>query len=621
MGYSDAYPGGYGEGTGDVITSVYLETDPDTWYEITGQLISGSTVRGRQHQLDRYQAGVCNLLLDNDDRTFDPNHGDSPLAGHILPMKRVKVTATWEGVTYPLFLGYTDRWIQNREGPHRGTTSLEATDGFKLLARANLAASSYAQEVSADGPVAWWRFDEAGGTVARDSIGDKDLAALGAPELGTDTLIARDPGASMTTADPGDGLYRTGQFPVTTGPLSLECVVRLTTETNVAIAGCFSETAPFGVGFVLNADDATGFEIAKTIGTGVGCASTVDYTDGATHHIVCVWEADGDLKIYVDGVDRTSGTPNLAVGSFANTTGFTFVGANPQVDGALGVYDEVAIYDYALTAARVAAHAEAVATPWDGDLSGERIERVLDAVSWPDDLRDIDDGLTTLQPAELDMTALEHAQVVAETEAGNLYVTGAGVVRFEERTSTVNQPAAFAFSDAAGSDLPITFSNPELSDDQIRNVVTVSRLDGIAQTAQDDTSIAAYQISSYTRDGLYHDDDEHSRYLADFILQAYKDPVERVSQMAVNPYRDPENLWPAVLGLELTDRVTLEETPQWTGDPVTRTLVVEGVTHTFGPKQWDASFNLSENAAAITAYWELGVAGLSELGETTRVYF
>lgn len=623
MGYSDAYPGGYGEGTGDVITNVLIETDPDTWYDITEQLISGSVVRGRQHQLDQYQAGVCTLLLDNDDRTFDPNYGDSPLDGHILPMKRIKVTATWDGVTYPLFLGYADRWIQNREGPHRGTTSLEATDGFKVLARARLAASAFAQEVAADGPVAWWRFDGSG-PVAYDAIGDVDLdSQTGSPTFGEDPLISRDPTDSSVLLTTADGLWTYGDLPWDEGPLTLEVVGRFTWTGSVFV----SYNPAQQTGFALDAQDNVGFQVSTGVGTATAAESSVDYADGATHHVVGVWEpgsagsGGGRLKIFVDGVDRTVGTPAISESSFW-PTGYTGVGNQPfDTEGIAGTIDEIVIYPTALSAARIEAHHDAMFTPWDADLPGPRIERVLDAVAWPDDLRDIDTGTTTLQPAELDMSALEHAQTVAETEFGNLYVTADGTVRFEDRTSAVNQPVAFAFSDAAGSDLPITFSNPELSDDQIRNEVTVSRLEGAARTVRDATSIATYQIASYTRDGLYHDDDDHSLHLAEFILAGYKDPVERVSSMSVNPYRDPDNLWPAVLGLELTDRVTLEETPQWVGDPITRTLIVEGITHTFGPKAWDASFNLSENTALTQPYWMAEITGYGEAGVTTRAGF
>lgn len=616
MGYSDAYPGGYGAG-GDLVTTLLIETTAGVWYDATDDLISGSIIRGRQSELDEFQAGTCDVLLDNDDRKYDPTYASSPLNGHILPMKRVKILATWAGTQYPLFAGYADRWTQNRDGPHRGTTTLAATDGFKVLARANLAGSSYKQEVTADGPVAWWRMDEAGGTVVHDSVGIWDLTANDTPTLGEPGLIARDPGSAGATDTNTDGWSRRGPLPVGGAPLSLEAVIQ--TTAGAAVLGMERALDFASDEAVLDSDQ---FRVRRE---GVGTATvapTVTTTDGDIHHLVGVWEADGDIRIYVDGVDVTDSVDNVTAGAFGDdASGITYIAGSEADTGiAPGVVDELAVYDYALTAARIAAHAAAVTTPWDGDLPGERIERVLDAIGWPDALRDIDTGVTVLQPAELDMTALEHIQKVALTELGVVYMTADGILRFEARSETVNQPVVAEFSDAAGTDLPITYSAPELTDEDIRNDITVSRLDGVAQTARDATSIAAYQVSSYTVEGLYHDDDEHSRYLAQFLLDAYKDPVERVRSMTVNPYRDPDDLWPAILGLELTDRVTLEETPQHVTPAVTRTLVVEGISHTFGPKSWETALDVSENTAATQAYWALGVAGASELGQTTRLW-
>lgn len=626
MAYGAGYAGGYAD-TAGMTLHAYVETDPDDWYDITGRLVSGSITRGRQNQLDRYQAGTCELTLGNDDRLFDPTYAASPLFGYVLPMKRVKIEAAYAGSTYPLFLGYADRWVQNRDGPRRGTTALSATDGFKVLARANLAASAFGQEVIADDPIAWWRFDEAAGPVAHDSVGPNDLDTMvGAPEFGTDPLISRDDGASVTFTTL-DGLYTYRRFlrDETTPwghPLSIELVMKVTSSLGT-IAAVYQPNPAAQCGVALDADGAgLGFQVGVSAGTATAVMSTVDYTDGATHHVVGTWGPDDQLRIYVDGVNTSATSATRAPINFPALYFYLLVGHSPvDAQGFNGTIDEFVLYNTALSAARIAAHSEAVVTPWDGDLTGERIERVLDAVDWPAALRDVDAGQTTLQSATLDMSALEHIQKVAETEFGNVYVAADGTLRFEDRTSTVDQPVTFDFSDASGTDLPVTSSSPEISDDQIRNDVTVSRLEGTAQTARDTTSISTYQLSSYVRDGLYHDNDAHSRYMAQFILNSYKDPVDRVLSLTVDPYRDEANLWPAVLGIELTDRVTLTDTPQWVAPAVTRTLVIEGITHTFANKAWETAYNVSENAAVMTAYWKLGVAGFSELGETTRLYF
>lgn len=622
MGYSDAYPGGYGAVAG-LVTTLLIETDPDDWYDASAKLISGSTSRGKQNELDRYQAGTMTVVLDNDDRTYDPTYAASPLSGHILPMKRVRLVAAWDGVEYPVFFGYADRWIQNREGPHRGTTTLEATDGFKVLERAGLASSAYAVEVEADTPTHWWRLGDApGSTIAEDSsrVSWYDGTYVGGVELGEDGALIND-ADTAALFDGTDDFVTFGVGPIVAGnTYTIEMWLRISERTTTGWYTFFSQNRnvdstgePWGV--------VTGSDLGdpgKVNWAGLESTSRID--DDAWHHVALVNNA-GTATLYIDGVAEdtgagVNGTGNEVLLGYPANAAFVAIARHPWP----GMIDEVATWaTTALSAGQIATHNTAGRTPWDGDLPGTRIGRVLDAIGWPAALRDIDTGTTTLQSAELAMSALEHVQKVAETEFGDLFMGADGLVVFEDRAAAVNQPVVATFSDAPGGALPITFSNPELSDEHIRNDVTVSRLQGSAINVRDGTSIGTYQQLTYVRDGLYHDNDAHSRYLAEFILAGYKDPAERVSQMSVNPYAD-DALWPEILGLELTDRVVLNETPQNVAPEVSRTLVVEGVAHTFGPKSWLASFNLSENTAATQAYWALGVAGYSELGETTRLY-
>lgn len=623
MGYSDAYIGGYGAGTGDVLVGLYLETDEDVWEDLSADLISGNTIRGRQSALDSYQAGTCSVILANEDRTYDPTYAASPLNGHILPMKRVQLLATYDGEQYPLFFGYADRWTQNREGPRWGTTELAATDGFKLLARARLPQSAYVVEVGADAPVHWWRLGEPSGTTAFD-VGSTpvDGTYVGGPELGDEGPVVNDPDTAVTFDGSDDYVSFPAAARVTGFPYSIELWLKISERASTG--NYFFYTQSSGVGGAAPYGYVTGTDLGdpgKLVFDSVTSTGRVD--DGAWHHVVLTASSSGAgaQTLWIDGVSQGTGTATAPAGDqvlvgWPYIPGFFAISRHAWP----GSIDEVAIYNTDLAGSRIQVHNAAARTPWTGDLSGARLERILDAVGWPDDLRDVDNGQTTLQSAELDMSALEHAQKVEQTENGNLYVKADGTLRFEDRTSDVNQTHVATFSDDAGGDLPITFSNPEISDEQIRNDVTVSRLQGTAQTVRDDTSIAAYQISSYVRDGLYHDDDEYSRYLAQFILQAYKDPVERVSSMTVNPYRDPDNLFPVVLALELTDRLILNETPQAVTPEVSRTVVVEGISHTFAGKSWGSTFSLSENTAQTQAYWQLGVAGFGELGQTTRLF-
>ena len=575
--------------SGDAVAGFLIETEPGVWYDGTADLISGNTRRGRQQELDQYQAGVAEVLLDNDDRKYDPTYAASPLNGYIAPMAGIQLRSTYGGITYPIFTGYADRWTQNRDGPHRGTTNLTATDGFKVLARAGLASSVYAQEVLADAPTRWWRLGEPAGTPALfDQVGQQHMPVTGTLG-GEEGLIDREADGAVAFSA---GNYATA--PGTTLPTGSAVTVEFWIKVAAGSGELVMEYVDPGSGsdaeFQISTGD--GSVIAVLFGD-VDMTGLVNLAAGTRYHFVFVATFGQAATIYMDGTESV----NPASANRIWTTPLRSVPFRVNKD-TVGltedfVLDEFAIYDHALAVDRIVAHNAAGRTPWDGDSVAQRFDRVLDAVAWPEGLRNIDAGNTTLVGADLATSALEHLQKVADSDFGNLYVTAHGVLRFEGRDALPNQTAVAAFSDTAGTDLPITYSAPELSEDLIRNDVTVSRTEGAAQNVRDETSIGRYGPITYTRDGLLGDSDAFSRAAAEFLVSEYGTPFERVNSMVVNPYRDPANLWPAILALELTDWVTLEETPQHVSPAWTRTLAVEGISHTFGPKAWEATFDLS----------------------------
>ncbi|MCA1572361.1 MAG: LamG domain-containing protein [Chloroflexi bacterium] len=587
-----------------VSVEVAFASDPSaetpTWTDVTADLRYSdgvSTNRGRQRELDQYQAGTCTYVLNNRTRAYDDE-----INTDAKPMKRTRIRATYDGVVYPVFDGYVDQFALEYENPREARAVVQATDAFKPLAAAELATSVYAQLVAEAAPVAWWRLDESDNSavplVVHDSVGDIGLTARNGAAVGSETLVSRDPGASASFSDAvtyDDGFVGDGiRLPLQGGPLTIEAVARATSISDGGITG--NVTHVQGTGATLQFDGLWGFTVATSPGvaayTGVSGASLVD---GLTHHMVGVWGADGSLKMYVDGVDRTVGTPTLAIGTFSQTTGYVFIGAFDQ-DSLAGNIDEVAFYDRALTVAEIQAHHDAMYAPWDGDSPVERIERILDAEGWPVTLRSHDaagGGSSTLQPATLNMSALDHLRRVAASEFGDVFITRAGEVRLVGRASLVNRPELFTFTDDDPTGSPSYVAiGWDASDQLIRNDVTVSRNDGIAQRATNEASIATYLRHSYTADGLIHDDDELSRDAAEFIVAEYSEHKRRITQMTVAATRNPTILFPAVLGVELGDEVTVVFHPPG-GGTFTQDSRIEGISHQFNSRHWETTFALS----------------------------
>lgn len=634
MAYGLGYATGYSDALADngimPTVEILLETDPDTYVDIADDFRQFSTFRGRNRELDRFQAGTCQITLGDLSREYDPSNTAGPYFGNLKPMRQVKVRAHWAGTAYDVFAGYVDSFEHEYAGPANGdaTCTIYATDGFKVLAAADLASSAYVEEVLADGPAHWWKLDEPStSTTAFDSVADLDLTNLyGTPTFGTEGLISREAGTAVQFDTETEGIYESQVPPVVSGPpLSVEFVARYvggltegplifhhtrTREDTLqdSIIARFEPTFVGHAAFFV----ASGGDYVLATSTGI------DVNDGLVHHFVGTWDAAGDVKIYIDGVDRTDGTFTATAAPFTAGNWETLsVGNNPRGELAAfyGQVQNVAIYNEALSPARIAAHADQVATPWDGDLPGERLHRILDAVEWPVDARDIDTGTSTLQPAELDMPVIEHAQKVAESDWGLLYITADGKLRFIGRAGLINRPQEATFGDGPG-ELGYRSLRPEYTDQLIRNDVIVSRLDGVAQRVEDPSSITEYLRHSYVLDGLYHDSDALSRSAAEFIVAEYKEPQRRISNLIITPRGDPNNLYPQVLGRELADQITVIDRPPGGGDPNEQDSAIEGIAHTVTPMWWETSWDVAPSFGSIGDPPAVGVWGETNWNES-----
>jgi hypothetical protein len=609
---------------------VLLETTTDVMVDISADYKTFSTTRGRNRELDRFQAGTAQVTLLDTARKYDPSNTAGPYYPNLKPMRALQLTGTWDGTTYPIFTGTVDSFESEYDGPPNGyaQTTIYATDGFKVLAAAEMASSAYVQEVIAASPAAWYRLDEpAGSTTFFDQAGTANLTVNGTPTFGAESLISREAGTAVTFPGPGttDGGARVGALTVAAAPFTFEMVFRdIAGGLGASMYGEVNGALPLQGWAVLCTGTTVTFQVVTAAGSQT-VATTGSVADGQTHHLAFTWAADGTMTAYFDGVAQA--TAVLAAGALP-ATGYAVLGAgNAGVSNAekckLGTYDEVAIYTTALDAATIAAHAEAVATPWNNDTPGGRIGRALDAGGWPSAARDLDTGTSTLQSADLDgTTVLEHTQKAAESDFGALFMTADGKVRFIGRQGLFNQPQLATFGDGGGAELAYRSLRPELTDQLIRNDVTVSRVDGTAQNARDATSITTYLRHSYVADGLYHDSDEVSRSAAEFLVSEYKDPRRRISNMVVTPLSAPSTLFPQALGRDLQDQITVLDRPPGGGAANTQDTAIEGISHTVTPMWWETSWNLAPSfgtGGTPPNVWQLGVAGFSELGETTRL--
>jgi hypothetical protein len=136
-----------------ITVEIAFTTNPyavPVWVDVTSYLESIPRIkRGRQDELNRFEAGEAEVILNNLDRRFDPTNTAGAYYPNVLPLRRIRITAVFSAVTYRLFTGFVEGWPP--EWPLDGTANitLHCVDGFKLF-NLNKLNTTLAQEFSGD---------------------------------------------------------------------------------------------------------------------------------------------------------------------------------------------------------------------------------------------------------------------------------------------------------------------------------------------------------------------------------------------------------------------------------------------------------------------------------------
>lgn len=450
-----------------------------TWVDITSFVLDFHLRRGKIFELDRFDAGTCDIRVDNRNRTFEPTYPGSPFYPNVLPMKPIRILSVLNGVTRPLWLGYVERWPQQRKGKTWGEVTITASDGFEPLSHADVT-SNFATYTTAQGS-------------------NKDL---------TFTAVARGyPGNSVTIAYVNGGASQS---------LSVS-VSGLAVTVNLATDGSSVPTA-------------TASQIMTAI------------------------NANANAQVVL--------TASIASGQTGNGIPAAFAAQN--LAGANYVQQ----------------------------LSGARINALLDSAGWPSAMRNIDAGYEIVQaevhqPAD-GHQALNDMQVVEQSELGWLFMDASGRVRFIARQSF--QASPYTVSQATFSDRPSTTEYPYVNvvfswdKDKIFNDIQVTMSGGSNVQIQDDaTSITQYFKRSLQRSPLVISDNA-ALLQAGWLLYLYKQPLLRVDSIEVHP-ADDTNTWLQVLTRELGDRVTVKDVAERAGpgNPIVQDVLISGIDLSVNP--------------------------------------
>jgi hypothetical protein len=589
-----------------------------TWTDVTHLVEAFTIERGRQHELDRIEAGTLSLTLKNDDRRFDPTF--SGVLTNLVENPSFETNlAGWSDAEFPF-----------------GTMTRLTTDGasgsccMELDAGANLYLSDYFL------PAASLAVGE---TYAVGAALKPDIAAGEEASL---QVICRDSGGSATLSttiaaiagpsSPGAWTRYTGTFTIPVGTDLTKVLVRVALfHPTLTVTG------------TLRVD-----------------AVQVEHATAATAYI------DGSLD---NG--RWSGTvhasqsyrggpyyPNVKPMRRVRVQGEWADATYPRFYG----YIEDIEQDWQRGEFRGQAHVRAsdgllllsmrkISGTFAQQRSDVRVGALLDAAGWavetsvwvldssllgsttvlgPSGDRDLAEGASQVQGVTYDDEDLLSAiQDTVDAENGLFFMAADGLATFRGRNTInvapFNQVQGTFGDDQSAASAELPYRRVRMMDDETRiwNEIRFTRVGGVEQVAEDATSQADYFERTYKRDGLLITTDSETLDAANYWLAKYKAPDQRIAGLDLEPQAD-DRLWPVALATEIGALERVRRRPVVDGAPgalIERTLAVGRIEERFRADGslpggfWEASLGLIPSDAG--RFWVLDDPAGSVLGSTT----
>lgn len=655
------------------------------WTDVSTDLMAHDTQGpNRNYLLDRFEGGSAAFVLDNRSGDYDPNNPASPHVEQVLPFKRVRFSATTATGERRLFTGFAESWTQQwpQSRPSNdgiATTELRCVDATRLMALLELPDSPWAWEVSQHAipfvsdpgvgirNVAWYRLGESeGATQATDSLADfsgDNFHGLYQGEEGgpksVGSLVFKSPDNAHEFNNGFDGGTRVSIPAVITDyPFSVSMFINIPPVEDATgfmwLWGGFlvreEGAEQFGDGTIhfIVRDDGLASVFADDGPNTRGEVTSTPLDDGETHLLQLVCSDASTYRIYVDGADQTdplatvtSGTGQPSMTTIVATADVWRIGAPKGISNPAfaltnpWIIDEVLVIDSTVldppgvhVDITNAGLATSQAPAWSDKTTGEALELVLTNTITGMGLAaadvDIDTG-TPLQPHTLGGTVLDYAERLTVTEFGGLYVRPGGMIRFRDRQTlfSANQHTVsqITFGDGVG-ELPYASAEAPFDESLVRNDVTIARDGGAERRAKDQPSVNAFGPHGFKLTDLLHQSDGVSADYANFVIQNFAQPQQRIEALEIRPQADPSALYDEVFDRALEDRVIVRRRPPG-GHTTEIEALVQGVRHsgTAADRLWTTEYQLTRTGVAQEDYWLIGIVGRSEIGQTTVVGF
>lgn len=257
-----------------------------------------------------------------------------------------------------------------------------------------------------------------------------------------------------------------------------------------------------------------------------------------------------------------------------------------------------------------------VADATAGQDTGTRINKILDAVGFPSNMRTISTGNSLCQADPgTNRTALSALKNAEFSEQGSLYVDGSGTVVFKNRSEVISSiadtPTEFA-QNTPGTQ-PYKSLVFAFDDKLIINQSQMTRVGGTTQYAENATSVAKYFPHGYNQSDLVIDTDANALNIARTYVATRAETTLRVDSALID-LLDPDVSPLVILPLDYYSVVKLYNN-QPDGSTLIKTLQVQGLSWDINPVKMQVSITTLEPTCDgfVINSSERGIIGISAM--------
>lgn len=569
--------------------------DPATWTDITSYVRGPSWERGRQFELDRIEAGIGTILVDNRSGDWNPENTAGAFYPNVKPGIPIRITATWDHVDYAQFYGAIGDIPMSFPGDgFDAIAALPITDLQEHLARARTT-RRFDEVVAEYGARAHWRFSAGATTADSSTEGDHTITWTGSPTE-IDGAWYTDDAVDI----PSNAIYGTAADGASdldiTSDLTIAAWVYVPASGGGYLISRFDTGNEYPYAWFVSSnfmsllwyDTVTGFTALDTTG-----GETFDIEAG-WHCVAVVRTGTTKVEFYVDG-DLVASKSNPIGGGAASATSDTRIARFDSVPSQpFDVHaSELAIFEAALTARQIQVLAAATAEALPAQRTDQRIQAYLE---WAGLTRyDLNTGQTTMAPSTPDAggSFLDEIGAATDTEGGYMFMGPDGRVKFHDRHHRIGATSLATFSGLTGTTPYHELDGAGTFEALIFNEIEITPGDQADPAiAVDTASRTAHGPRTLPRT-TYPNDQAEAVDMAQWLLSRYAEPGQRVGQISFTLGADTQtDLWPLILGAEIGNRYRVVKAA--TGDDLDLEVYLEHISvDVTAMKEWRVTWQLS----------------------------